>query len=394
MRLQHASFEDTTVSHSSQSSGSVPGSHPGIAPRGATAGFVGKTSWLAWPALLATGLATNPLWAQDDATTPADTFDPAPETPVAEPATASEPQANAPVPEPAPTAVPASSAECRPACRQGFTCIDGACVSACNPPCGPGQLCLDSGECAAGAPAASSAAMEAQQWEEEQRRWEEEAQKAYEARLAHREHSRLSLGVAGMILPPALEGPTVEDWLGVAALAQIGFRANFPAVGGIQIKAGPGVAIYGADELTEQREMGLDDTETVDSVTAVILGVSVNPYFGPFGRFYFGPELWIAHWDVASERLEATEITYSGGSYSSVTTERMVPDHASGLTYGLGILFGVLPGSLEQFNLWGGIRVGSRKQHALADVSPYEFTTERHVWVSLIGGIDFDVASF
>jgi hypothetical protein len=37
----------------------------------------------------------------------------------------------------------ASNTDCVPACRKGFLCIDGVCVSACNPPCPDGKLCLN-----------------------------------------------------------------------------------------------------------------------------------------------------------------------------------------------------------------------------------------------------------
>lgn len=35
---------------------------------------------------------------------------------------------------------------CAPACRTGYTCVDGACVSACNPPCDANQVCV-AGNC-------------------------------------------------------------------------------------------------------------------------------------------------------------------------------------------------------------------------------------------------------
>jgi hypothetical protein len=36
-----------------------------------------------------------------------------------------------------------------PACRTGYTCIAGACVSACNPPCAGNETCGGNGECSA-----------------------------------------------------------------------------------------------------------------------------------------------------------------------------------------------------------------------------------------------------
>jgi hypothetical protein len=54
---------------------------------------------------------------------------------------------------PASPAPPAAEPACFPACRSGFTCHEGQCVSLCNPPCAGGERCLASGECepAAGA---------------------------------------------------------------------------------------------------------------------------------------------------------------------------------------------------------------------------------------------------
>lgn len=43
----------------------------------------------------------------------------------------------------------AQAAECFPACRSGFVCHQGQCVSRCNPQCPEGSQCLDSGECTA-----------------------------------------------------------------------------------------------------------------------------------------------------------------------------------------------------------------------------------------------------
>jgi len=52
-------------------------------------------------------------------------------------------------------AQPAPGGDCVPACRAGFLCSAGTCVSACNPPCAAGEACQSTGECtpAAAAPA-------------------------------------------------------------------------------------------------------------------------------------------------------------------------------------------------------------------------------------------------
>jgi hypothetical protein len=42
---------------------------------------------------------------------------------------------------------PAPTKACVPACRAGFVCADGRCVSACNPPCGNNETCGRDGEC-------------------------------------------------------------------------------------------------------------------------------------------------------------------------------------------------------------------------------------------------------
>lgn len=48
--------------------------------------------------------------------------------------------------DPAPVPDDASAA-CAPACRSGFVCVSGECVSACNPACDPGEICTRDGEC-------------------------------------------------------------------------------------------------------------------------------------------------------------------------------------------------------------------------------------------------------
>ncbi len=57
-------------------------------------------------------------------------------------------RAQAPQPEPT-TAAASPESECFPACRTGYVCAHGTCVSRCNPPCGADEACTAQGECAA-----------------------------------------------------------------------------------------------------------------------------------------------------------------------------------------------------------------------------------------------------
>ena len=66
--------------------------------------------------------------------------------------------------QPAPVGVEGPQAavaapECVPACRSGYVCLSGQCVSACNPPCADGWQCTAAAECVA-APALPVAAQQ------------------------------------------------------------------------------------------------------------------------------------------------------------------------------------------------------------------------------------------
>jgi hypothetical protein len=65
------------------------------------------------------------------------------------PAVPPPPSSSPPAPETSPTI---AAQECAPACRTGYLCMEGQCVSACNPPCAAWELCTANGECIARAP--------------------------------------------------------------------------------------------------------------------------------------------------------------------------------------------------------------------------------------------------
>jgi len=56
------------------------------------------------------------------------------------------------------SAAPASNLECVPACRAGYLCMQGQCVSACNPPCAANETCSN-GQCLMNAQPAQAPAM-------------------------------------------------------------------------------------------------------------------------------------------------------------------------------------------------------------------------------------------
>ena len=56
-----------------------------------------------------------------------------------------------PPPPPPPPPIAPGPAECYPACRAGYFCSAGQCVSACNPPCAAGEVCSSTGQCVPGA---------------------------------------------------------------------------------------------------------------------------------------------------------------------------------------------------------------------------------------------------
>ncbi|HEY3494318.1 MAG TPA: hypothetical protein VGK73_06520 [Polyangiaceae bacterium] len=72
---------------------------------------------------------------------------PAPTTPPAPAAPAPSPAAPSPPPAAAVPPTPPPAAQCFPACREGFLCHGGACISECNPACPPGQACRAGGRC-------------------------------------------------------------------------------------------------------------------------------------------------------------------------------------------------------------------------------------------------------
>lgn len=80
-----------------------------------------------------------------------------PRVALAAPPKAEATSAPTPVAVPAPAPAPAEPEVCVPACRAGFVCARGQCVSRCNPPCANNEVCTADGQCIVPAQASPAA---------------------------------------------------------------------------------------------------------------------------------------------------------------------------------------------------------------------------------------------
>jgi len=98
---------------------------------------------------------------------------------------------------------------------------------------------------------------------------------------------------------------------------------------------------------------------TFDSTYIDVWG-NLNPYFGPFGRFYVGPALTLGH-------RHFSDSNPGGGAHSVTGASRT---HIEG-----GTRFGVLFGDREQFDLWfqGASSLGSATRIAISMGFNFEF---------------------
>jgi hypothetical protein len=155
-----------------------------------------------------------------------------------------------------------------------------------------------------------------------------------------------------------------------AELLQLGFRKNYVDLAGIQLRSAVGAySVFGPASISDVTSTSSSASDAAGG--AYSLGVVLLPYFGPFGRFYFGPELWATYWWY--ERLEVRR-TASTAPYQTTTFNVALPD---GWLHGLGMVMGIFAGRLEQFDIWWGFRVGNHRDR----------NTDELGWVSLTAGL-------
>lgn len=227
---------------------------------------------------------------------------------------------------------------CEPACRPGFVCIAGECRSRCNPPCAAGEVCTDNGLCDAGVdrwgPGASRAAWTVDRQERAAARQLE----ARNERLAARSLPRLTLGAGFAFGGQYAKGPDQPTTFG--PMLSVGYRQSVTPYLGFELKATPffGVVTVQDGERCLECERDDDDTYAVD--LALVGGL----YFGPFGRFYFGPIAGASHRFFGKDRLSTTRAHYD-------------IERRSALQPIVGGEAGILLGGREQMDLKGQLRV-------------------------------------
>ncbi len=226
------------------------------------------------------------------------------------------PQAYPPQPYPPPPICPV--------CPAGTFCQNGYCVLAYYSPSCPVGMVLDGlGNCLPAGYVQYPPAIVGPDPEEERR---------FELRVKNRMRPKLTLDLEGAlgIMGSGSYGSAVAPSL----LALVGYRQNYAPWFGLRLRAGLllGVATFSSSSSSCDSSY-TSSCSTTDS-TRLLGGIlEVAPFFGPFGRFFFGPLLWGGYLDFGTNEL------HSGTDY-------VVLD--SGAIVGFGGQIGFALGDREQ----------------------------------------------
>lgn len=119
----------------------------------------------------------------------------------------------------------------------------------------------------------------------------------------------------------------------------LGYRQSFNPTFGVLVRGGAmlGVAVLDYSPSSNNSDHGSDSTLMTGGL------VEAAPFFGPFGRFYFGPSLWAGYVSFRRENLHA-----DSGSYRYGAAAFQLHD---GPMYGIGGTGGVVVGAVEQVDI-------------------------------------------
>lgn len=216
-----------------------------------------------------------------------------------------EPSVSGPVTEPAPA--PDPSTACVPACRSGFTCVEGQCVSACNPPCAAGERCTASGECSV--PASTPYAEPAPSFIEPAPPFTgpDGGAERHDGFML-----RMALAFGGSVMTESLDAPAI----GATSFEYSGFALGFS----LDLGASPtdDLVIHArlADVVNPSPSVSMDGTDLGEaqdlSLIANLFGVGITYYFMPI-NFYvtgvIGPS-WLTLSDQTSDTSDSSDVGF------------------------------------------------------------------------------------
>ena len=176
-----------------------------------------------------------------------------------------------------------------------------------------------------------------------------EEERAFALRMEHRLRGKFTIDLQGGI---GLLG--ISEWNGDSNVVTptgallFGYRRNYSPQFGMLFRGGflLGIPIYQYTPTTGTSSSS--NSSGSDATTMAGVMAEVAPFFGPFGRFYFGPLAWLGYLSFAESTLKAGK----GGFYLG-----------DGPTYGLGGTGGILVGAREQIDLNLAVRADFNPDH-------------------------------
>ena len=232
---------------------------------------------------------------------------------------------------------PPSAVAC-PICPAGTVCVNGGCAAAYYPQCPPGWYFDGVRSCLPvpyGAYSPAYLPVPYGAYPLGDRGEDPEEARLQASRDKRRLQSRFTLDAEGMLgLMGDANVPVITPTVAILA----GFRRNFAPRFGMILRGG-----VLAGKATFEESNGNASNPTDSTSMLGVLG-EVIPFWGPFGRFYVGPTIWLARLSFGKPELQ------SGSTFVWLRNDT---------TLGIGFHCGVLLGQEERTVLSFGARVSN-----------------------------------
>lgn len=245
------------------------------------------------------------------------------------------PAATPPQPQTVTSPTPYAPPPC-PACPPGHVCQNGGCAPAPYPVCAPGYF-FDGYYCVpapylAGAPGADYR--------------DPEEERAFALRMEHRLRGKFTLDLQGGLgLLGMSEWGNYSHVFSPTGALLFGYRVNKSPRFGMHVRGGIllGIPVF------QYRSTQGASSESDSTLMAGLMAEAI-PFFGPFGRFYVGPLVWLGYLGFEKSNLKAGNGVFYVGD---------------GPAYGIGGTGGILVGAREQIDLNLTVRIDLNPDHKL-----------------------------